>query len=251
MTQQGRRHVLIGRPDPTAEAAEEYVRRLAGQDDVGLERGVAAADDLASQVGDVVHRAQRRRAEQVGPQRPGRAAVRPVQPCPVPRRAAEQLDDRYAERLGLDVEESALDARDGLGGDAAGRLPDAAEHVPEPHLERPRVLPDQRGREIVDRACDSGGRPAVAALAVAGDAIVGLDLDEGPGPEAGVDNERLDVGDLHRASGGFRATPHEWRWVHRHPSSPWRRGPIPSPPWIPACAGKTGMQGGRPSAGHE
>ena len=108
------------------------------------------------------------------------------------------------------------------------------EHVPEPHLERPGVLPDQRRREVMDGARHSGGRPAVAALAVAGHALVGLDLDEGPGPVAGVDYERLEFGDLHRASGDPSVTRVAWRWMRRRPSFPWRREPIPSPGFPPS-----------------
>ena len=122
-------------------------------------------------------------------------AVGPVDAHAVPRGAAEQLDHRDAERLRLDVNQRKLDARDGLGGNSARALAGAPQHVPEPHLERARVLPEQRRLEVLYRPNDAVGRAAVAALAVAGHALVRLDLDEYPGPPARVDRERIYVAD--------------------------------------------------------
>ena len=91
------------------EAGHEHLRLVAGDDDVRLERAVAALDDLAPERGDVVVRGELRRPRHLERARSRRAAVRPVHRDRLPRRSAEELVDRDAERLGLEVEERVLD----------------------------------------------------------------------------------------------------------------------------------------------
>ena len=57
--------------------------------------------------------------------------------------------------------------------------------------------PMSTGARLSDGPHHARGSPAVAALAVASNAFVRLDLHEGPGPVAAVYDERLDVADLH------------------------------------------------------
>src|SRR6185295_15008406 len=52
-----------------------------------------------------------------------RAAARPIDRHPVAQRAAEQLIDRNAERLALDVETGIHDRSDGVRGEPAGGRP--------------------------------------------------------------------------------------------------------------------------------
>ena len=114
--------------------------------------------------------------------------------------AAEQVPDRLAERLALDVPEGHLDP----GHRAAADGPEHAvahrgdEHpVPEP-VDVARLLADEDRAEVLDRRLDHA-RPA-GAFADARDALVGLDLDEQPVPRAaeiglGLDPRLLPAGD--------------------------------------------------------
>ena len=74
-----------------AEAGHEHARLGARDDDVRLERAVAALDDLAAERGDRVVRVELRRARHLPRPRARRAAVRPVERDRLPRRPAEQL----------------------------------------------------------------------------------------------------------------------------------------------------------------
>ncbi len=132
----------VGGVDAGAEAGEVDVGRLARDHDVGLERVEAARHHFPAERGDVVVGAQRRRAEHLPHARAGGAAVRPVQRHAIAQRAAEQLVDRHAQRLGLDVPQRQLDAGHGLVRDAAQVLPRGAQHVPVQALDRPRILAD-------------------------------------------------------------------------------------------------------------
>ena len=191
------RHGLVGGARPAAESREVDARRVARVDDVGLERPVAAADDLLAEPVDVVHRAERRHADDGGVHRARGPAVGPVDPLAEPEGPAEELVHRHAEGLGLHVPQRELDPRDRLGGDAAGALPRHAVEVPVDPLDRAGVLADQDGLEVPHRAHDAVRIAPVGALAVAGEAGVGPDGDELPGAPPRVDDERLDAGDLH------------------------------------------------------
>src|SRR5262249_13314819 len=93
-------------------------------------------------------------------------------PDAVPHLAAEEGPDRRSQDLALDVPERHVDAAHRAGADDAGHAVahDGAEHLlPEP-LDVARILADEEGREILDRALDDA-RPA-AALADAGDALI-------------------------------------------------------------------------------
>src|SRR4029453_8089099 len=174
-------------------------RRAPRVDDVGLQRPVPAPDDLLAEPEDVVHRIDRRRADDRRVYRPRGTAVGPVDGLAEPERTPEQLRDRHPERLRLDVPQRELDPRDGLRGDAAGTLPRHAVEVPVDPLDGPGILADQDRLEVPDRADDAVGIAAVRALPVAGQARVRADRHELPGPPARIDDERLDAGDLHRS----------------------------------------------------
>src|SRR4030095_13368098 len=118
---------------------------------------------------------------------------------------------RHPQRLGLDVPEGELDARDGLVGDPAQVLPRAAEQVPVQALHRARVLAHQQWREIAHAAGDAVGAAVVAALPPADEGAIGLDADEGPGSPAAVAMQRFHTRDLHRAS---------WSEIMGRPSYP-------------------------------
>src|SRR5207245_8324846 len=108
----------------------------------------------------------------------------PCEANPVAHRAAEELVDRYAERLGLDVPQGQLDAGHRLVRDAAAVLAHAPQHVPVEALDGLRVLPDQEIGDVADRPGDAVGTPVVAALAPADQPGVGLDAHERPRPPA-------------------------------------------------------------------
>src|SRR5262249_21259908 len=100
---------------------------------------------------------------------PGRATVRPVETDLVAGGAAEQLGNRDTKRFGFDIHEGALHASNGLGGDAARTLAQAAQHVPEARLECPRILADE-GRVQVCYSANNAVRCAtIAALTPARD----------------------------------------------------------------------------------
>ena len=170
---------------------------MSGHEDVRLEGGEAALFDFAPQIGHVVPRVYRRDAENVVVPDARAAAVRPVNADAFARRPPEQLDHADAERLRLNVDEGAVQPGDGFGGDAAGTLPRDAVHVLKAHLEGARVLADEQRLHVPNRPLDAVRRPAVAALAPAGDSLVRLDFDEHPRTPARVHDERINVGDFH------------------------------------------------------
>ena len=183
--------------------------RVAGEDDVGLEGVEALLADFDAEGGDVVHRAQRRRADQLVAAGAGGAAVGPVDHLALAGGAAEEGVDGHAEGFALDVPEGELDAGDGFGGDAAGRLAGEAVHVPVAGLDGERVAAEQDRLHVLDGSDDAVGVASVGHFAVAGDALVGADGDELPGPPAGVDDEGFDFADLHgRSSFGVRRSSH-------------------------------------------
>ena len=87
-------------------------------DQIGLEPLEALFADLAAERDDVVRGAHRLDPgpflDPVGVARAVGAAMRPVDLQPVAERAAEQLVDRHAQRLGLDVDQRVLDRGDRL-----------------------------------------------------------------------------------------------------------------------------------------
>ena len=105
---------------------------------------------------------------------------------PVAVRRAEQLEDRLAERLALDVPEGDVEAADRVDRDPApAEVDEAAVHlVPQP-LDVQRVLADQhvaqahrdrvRARRLHERLHELGRR---VDLADPGDALVGVDPDD-------------------------------------------------------------------------
>ena len=169
-----------------------------GHEDVGLESRKAALLYLVAQVGHGLPGIYWRSAKNVVMSDAGAAAVRPIDAHLLAGGASEQLNDRYSQRLRLNVDKSAIQSRDCLGRDAAGALPGYAVHILKAHLEGPGVFAYEQGLHIPDRSLDAVWRPAVAALAPAGYALVGLHFDEHPGSPARVNDKCLDVGYLHQ-----------------------------------------------------
>jgi hypothetical protein len=126
--------------------------------------------------------------------------VRPVHALTLAVRPAHQPPHGNAERLAREIPQRQLDTGDGLLRGAVRRLADRAVQIEVVLLDRGGVLADEARAEILDEP-DQPAREALAAeLAVAGEALVGADGAEVPGAmrlEPGVDDERLDRGDLH------------------------------------------------------
>src|SRR6185295_19692344 len=100
----------------------------------------------------------------------------------------------------LGVEQRVLDGADGLLRHAAGGLAPQRVHQRHLRLERARVLPQERGRELLDHAGHAAGTAEVlVVLAPAHDARIRGELDEVEVSPAPVGVQRLDLGDLHAA----------------------------------------------------
>ena len=129
---------------------------------------------------------------------------------PLPAEPAEQLGDRDAERLPLEVEERDLDPGDRVGADPAPVAGELLHPVDEP-LRAERVLADEELRQLrLDDRPDRRQRRS-GSLADADDTLVGVDLHEQPrsgqprpaGPDEGLAHRRahgncMDAGDPHR-----------------------------------------------------
>ena len=90
----------------------------------------------------------------------------------------EQLIDRHAERLALDIPERDVDGRErGATAPSDGEEAAAGQGLPE-MLDAEGILPDQQWLEMLDRASDGQLAPGQAGLADAGDAFIGIDDDE-------------------------------------------------------------------------
>ena len=183
---------------------------VAGEDDVGFERVEALLADFCAEGSDVVHRAERGRADQFVAAGARGAAVGPVDHLALAGGAAEEGVDGHAERFALDVPEGELDTGDGFGGDAAGRLAGEAVHVPVAGLDGERVAAEQDRLHVFDGSDDAVGVASVGHFAVAGESVVGADGDELPGPPAGVDDEGFDFADFHGVC-SFGGAPHRAR----------------------------------------
>ena len=106
--------------------------------------------------------------------------------------AAEQLVDRHAERLALDVVQRDVDGRDGGRQHAAALEVVAAVHLLPERADGHRVRADQELPEVLDGADDRLLAPGEAGLAPAVDALVGLDLDDELVADADPDRVALD-----------------------------------------------------------
>ena len=199
---------------------------------VQVDHHVHVSADRVADRGDLAHRIadaaafQRRDAALLQRQRHlGRVGVA-IDAHAVADLAAEQVPHRRAERLALDVPQRHVDAGHGAAADRAEHAVahDGGLHLLPELLDMGRVLADEHGLEVLDGGLDHP-RPA-GALADAGDALVGVDLDEQPVAHAaeggvgdarrrllrpgrvgcpslrlrraGMHQERADIGDLHR-----------------------------------------------------
>src|SRR5213075_2479131 len=98
--------------------------------------------DLAAERGHVIVRGKLGRTRDLPGARPSGAAVRPVDLDVIPRRAAEQLVDRNAERLSLQVQQGVLDPADCLLDHRAGALSRGADEIPDDPLDHARLAAD-------------------------------------------------------------------------------------------------------------
>ena len=178
--------IELGEVVAAGEAGRVQARTVVEQEDVGLERRVALGDHLPAGGDDVVERAQRRDLHRLGPGQAIGAAVRPVEADALAHRAAEQLVDGHAERLGLDVQKRVLDRADRLLDHAAARL--AADRVEQRdhRLVGPRVHADDRGREVLDRGGHALAAERLVVLAPADQALIGADLEEVEAARPGI-----------------------------------------------------------------
>ena len=203
-------HVALG-----IELGEAFVARearrvqpgpLVEQENVGLERAVALPDHFLAQRDDVVEGAQGRELHGLRPGQPIGPAMRPVEPDALAHRAAQQLVDRDAERLGLDVEQRVLDRADRLLHHPAAGL--AADRVEQRRhrLVGARVLADHDRRQMLDRGGDALAAEGFVVLAPADQPVVGGDLEEIEIAVAGVRMQALERSDLHRSGSLRRAS---------------------------------------------
>ena len=122
----------------------------------------------------------------------GLGADGPVDADSVAGRAAEQVVDRHAEHLALDVPERHVDAARDRRLDRAAAIEGAAmDRLPVVHDPR-RILADQVVADF-QRPGGAGLGVVLQHLAPAGDPGVGRDLDEHPGVR---EHEGLELGDL-------------------------------------------------------
>jgi hypothetical protein len=112
--------------------------------------------------------------------------------------AAQQLPDRSPERLPEDVPAGLLDARDRRALDHSRAEEVLAHHHLEQVLDAPRILADEKRREILDAADDRARLPLDGRLAPTNEPLVGLELDEHPVAHLGTDDNCRDARDPHR-----------------------------------------------------
>ena len=93
---------------------------------------------------------------------------------------AQQVVDRHAEGLALDVPQGLVDAGDGAHQDRAAAIKAAAVHGLPQVVDAARVLADQEWRHLVDGRFDRARAPFDHRFAPADDAFVGLDLEQHP-----------------------------------------------------------------------
>jgi hypothetical protein len=114
--------------------------------------------------------------------------------------AAEQLVDRHAERLALDVVQGDVDRRDRGREDAAALEVVRPVHLLPQRADVHRVLADQELAEVPDRGRDGLLAAREPRLAPADDPLVGLDLDDQLVALADEGRTARDLADLHPAT---------------------------------------------------
>ena len=107
--------------------------------------------------------------------------------------AAEQLVDRHAVGLALDVPQRHVDGADGRPGGRTAAVEPAAEARLPQVLDPLRVFADQVRDQVLQHPLRRVRDEVVGGVAVADDAGVGLDLEE----DVAAGQNRLDAGDLH------------------------------------------------------
>ena len=140
---------------------------LARMQRVGFERGISAAYDLVSQVGQVGPGVDGRGSENVRVACPIAAAVRPIHADALAGGAAQQFGDRDAQGLALDVPERRLDTSQRLTGDATHVLAHAKRHVGCEGANLSWVLANDVGGQVMYAGRQGARHLPVAALAVA------------------------------------------------------------------------------------
>ena len=194
-----------GVPVALGKAAADHEARPVGRDDavdldgdVGLAGGEALGLHLLADPGEILVGPHRRRAADVGIAHAVGAAMRPVDRNAVAQLAAEQLIDRHAQRLALDVEQRVLDGGDGLADDAAARLGRSGGEHGVDQLDLHRVHADHVGHQRLDHARQAGAAEAFVVFRPADDAVGRHELEKREGPPSRVALEDFESLDLHR-----------------------------------------------------
>ena len=184
--------------DPVAEAGHvQSRRRIVEQEDVGLQPGEAAGADFAPQLHQPVRVRKGRDAHRLGAVQAVGPAMGPVKAHALPRRPAEQRVNRHAQVLRLHVQKGVLERRDRLLQHAARRLAGARVEMRDDLLDGARVDADQPLGEAADNRREAAAAVALVIFGIADDAGVGLDLEKGEHPPAGVAMQVPDRRDLH------------------------------------------------------
>ena len=106
------------------------------------------------------------------------AAVRPIDANALSQRPAEQLENRHAVVLCLQVEQRVLDSGDGFARDAADSRAGGGVEVPVDRFGVARILAEDDGFQAFDGGGDSGRAEAFLKLAPADEARVAGQLEE-------------------------------------------------------------------------
>jgi hypothetical protein len=124
--------------------------------------------------------------------------MRPIERQAFAKRPAEQPRHRHARRLGSDVDAAILDRRDRLGVQPAGREPHAGMQF------RRQLREAAQGSRPITRAAIASitcGKPgdhkALGIFRPAGQALIGLDLQEAERPPSAIGMDAGDTGDTH------------------------------------------------------
>src|SRR3954453_12704108 len=165
---------------------------LVVREDVGLERGELLLAHLASDCLDAVEVLDRRLVPG-GVIDPPRCAMRPIDPDTVADLATEQFVAGHTETFRLGIEQRILDRAERLRHHAAGGRAGGREQLGVDALVPENVLPDDAGRQALDRSTDAGRAEALVELAPADDAVLGRQLDEVVVSPAGVAGENFET----------------------------------------------------------
>jgi hypothetical protein len=125
--------------------------------------------------------------------------MRPIKSQPVAHRSTEQLADRYAQCLGLDIDEGIFDRTDCLLIDPARRLSGGGIQKSRDSLDRSWILTDEKPvGELVDDASQPLRAIPFHILRPTDDPLIGGDFEKRIDPPTRVAMQVLDFDDLHQ-----------------------------------------------------